>query len=228
MDLKFFGVGSAFNITKDSCSAYFIQDKHIYVIDAGETTHRRLMETIDLNEYNHITFIITHLHNDHIGSLGTSISDIYLNYKIKPTIVFPLDTITNLLTLMGIESGMYNFIKTKKHSSQDLSIEFIETTHSKSIQSFGLVIDNTQSRIYYSGDANAIPPIILDAFKTNKIKKIYQDVTIFENNKDSHLYYQTLLEQVPKHMLDNVYCIHLEQGSEEILIENGLNIARVI
>ena len=80
MLLKFIGTGSAFN-TKLGCnSAYIIKNNSLILFDCGGDVFSKLKElNIIKDEFKNIYIFITHLHPDHIGSLGDLI---YYNYFI--------------------------------------------------------------------------------------------------------------------------------------------------
>ncbi len=74
MQLNFLGIGAAYYPPFGSTSAYFVVQGHFYLIDCGETVFSALWNNHDLNECKDIYVLITHLHADHIGSLGSFIS----------------------------------------------------------------------------------------------------------------------------------------------------------
>lgn len=227
MELNFTGFGSAFNFKDGSNSTYFINDNHLYVIDSGETTYGTLLKKVDFKSFEHVTFIITHLHNDHVGSLGTAISDLYLNMGIVINIVHPLDSIVNFLDLMGVEHKMYNFIKTIQYVNKEIQVDYVKTKHVTNMTCYGLLINDGQSLIYYSGDANSIPKTILDQFLEGKIKTLYQDTCISISGAGGHLYIETLKELIPKTLRENIVCMHLEEDSEKEIEKYGFKVATI-
>ena len=50
-------------------SAYIEVDNKLIIIDCGFMVFNEIKNRFDLKSYNSINIIITHLHNDHAGSL---------------------------------------------------------------------------------------------------------------------------------------------------------------
>ena len=51
-------------------SAYFETNNQLYIIDCGFSVFSKIKNKFDFNKYKSINIIITHLHNDHAGSLS--------------------------------------------------------------------------------------------------------------------------------------------------------------
>lgn len=225
--LNFMGIGSAFNLEEDSNGAYFVNNNSLFVIDSGETTLSYLYKAVDFNKYDSINYLITHLHNDHIGSLGSTISYLYLQLNIKVNLIHPLDTVVELLDLMGIRRSMYNFYKTSSYNLNAVTVNFVKTMHVDIMECFGLLISINNETIYYSGDANMIPKMILDKFINREINELYQDTCLSIESAKGHLHYKELLKLIPRKLLDKVYCMHLEPNSIEVFEKVGLNCVKV-
>ena len=165
------------------------------------------------------------MHNDHIGSLGTTISDLYLNHKIRVNIFHPQSTVVDLLRLMGVEDKMYNFVCINEYKGKDISVIFIKTQHVPNMNCYGLLITVGDEVNYYSGDSNMIPNNILKLFNEDKINKIYQDTCILIESSGSHLHYKELLKLIPENKLNRIYCMHLEPDSLQQLKNKGFSIA---
>ncbi len=109
MDLKFLGCGSAFNPVYGNTSAYFTIGQDLYVIDAWESIFLSLYQK-DL--LKNVTFLITHMHADHVGSLASIISYCFYVLEKKITIVYPEKSLWSLLGLMGIDPNAYEAVET--------------------------------------------------------------------------------------------------------------------
>ena len=103
MKLHFFGCGSAFNPAMGNTSAWFEMDGCLFLVDCGETVYELLMKRSDLREYRQIYVLLTHLHADHVGSLGSLISYNYCILGRKICVIHPRATVVELLRLMGIK-----------------------------------------------------------------------------------------------------------------------------
>lgn len=61
--LTFLGSESGFG--EKNTSAYFEIENKIWLIDCGFTVFNEVRNCLDLNKYEEVNVIITHLHNDH-------------------------------------------------------------------------------------------------------------------------------------------------------------------
>ena len=111
LDLHFFGCGSAFNPAMGNTSAWFEADGCLFLVDCGETVYELLMKRSSLREYRQIYVLLTHLHADHVGSLGSLISYNYCILGRKISVIHPRATVVELLRLMGIKDEFYNYYK---------------------------------------------------------------------------------------------------------------------
>ena len=109
MKLHFFGCGSAFNPAMGNTSAWFEMDGCLFLVDCGETVYELLMKRSNLREYRQIYVLLTHLHADHVGSLGSLISYNYCILGRKICVIHPRATVVELLRLMGIKDEFYNY-----------------------------------------------------------------------------------------------------------------------
>lgn len=66
--LNFLGSDSGFGNKNNS--AYVEEENKLIIIDCGFTVFQQIKENMDLSKYKEIDVIITHLHNDHAGTLS--------------------------------------------------------------------------------------------------------------------------------------------------------------
>lgn len=215
--LNFTGFGAAYQPEFGSNSAYFIVDKHLYVIDSGESVFLKMKKKFeDFKQFQAVTFLITHMHSDHCGSLASFVSYLKNIAKVKPKIIYPQTTISSLLNLLGIDNNSYQHVPEYFYEDDHIQVQFYPTEHVSKLSCFGFKLTLFGQVIYYSGDAVNIPTDILEAFKDNKINHLYQDVTIDHKNS-SHMYYKDLLTIIPQELQPKVYCMHLEKEAISIL-----------
>lgn len=81
MEIKFLGIGSAWNIEENNTSAYIKRDKKIILIDCGESIARKIIKEYVLLDIEELYILISHTHSDHIGGLGTLL--FYSKYNKK-------------------------------------------------------------------------------------------------------------------------------------------------
>ena len=77
--LKFLGSDSGFGAHNNS--AYIEERDKLTIIDCGFTVFEQIKEKFDLNKYKEINVIVTHLHNDHAGSLSQLILYAYFIFN---------------------------------------------------------------------------------------------------------------------------------------------------
>ena len=95
--LKFIGTESGFG--EKNNSAYIQINEKFILIDCGFTVFNYLKNNIDFNKFNEIEIIITHLHNDHAGSLSQLILYLWFVYKKKAIIITKCKYIKNYLDI---------------------------------------------------------------------------------------------------------------------------------
>ena len=236
LELTFLGRGSAFNPLEGNNSAYFIEDKSLFLIDCGETVFQSLIKNNILNGIEKIYIMITHTHSDHIGSLGTLTSYAYHIMNQKVNIVIPsnpkkeryLNYIENILESTNCKEKYY-FIKEKELDNKYKSFNRIiykETTHSSELDCYGIMFETNKGYIYYSGDTNELNNIKYLIDNNKLIDKIYIDITLKES--DNHLDINRLNNEIPNNLKNKIYCMHLD-NIETITKaqELGFNIVKI-
>ena len=83
--LSFLGRDSGFGIKNNS--AYIEYENKFILIDCGFTVFSQLKNKFDFNKYDEIDVIITHLHNDHAGTLSQFILYMYFIYNKKVNVI---------------------------------------------------------------------------------------------------------------------------------------------
>ena len=234
MELKFLGKGAAFYPVLGNTSAYFIYDKNLFLIDCGESVFKKVYEKDLFSEIDNLYVFITHTHSDHIGSLSSLILYCSHKFDIKTKIVIPkenkyIDYIKNILDSMGVDKSDYEFINDvdldNKYDVFD-NIRYVETTHCDDITSYSIIFEKDNRVIYYSGDTNELDTVKSIIHGDKNIDKIY--IETCSERLDSHIYYEDLLEVIPKNLRDRVYCMHLDtMDIVDKLEENGFRIVEV-
>ena len=223
MRLKPLGFGSAFNSQEyGNNSWYFVRKNQVFMIDCGSTVFNTFKEK-GLDKYSSVNVIITHLHTDHIGSLGTLIEYLFYVKGFKTDIITDIHLrkdLRTLLSISGIEESMYNLItntyEDKEVYHSNLGIIFLETDHVPQLQSYSLLIDfwDSQKRVYYSGDANDLPNILKIFNKPElSVDYVYMDYSI--NGSLVHLSNEQPLKQLAEWFSDaTIHLMHLDDDVE--------------
>lgn len=196
--LTFLGKDSGFGDNNNS--AYVEDNNNLYIIDCGFSIFNVLKNKFDFKKYNSINVIITHLHNDHAGSLSQLILYLWFIYKIKANVICKCNRIKEYLDITGTPSDAYNL----KDSLDNL--KFIKTEHTKCLDAFGFKLNINEKNIIYTGDTNILEPFIPYLDNANEL---YIDVSKFGG---AHLKIDDIYEKLKdlKEKGINVHLMHLD------------------
>ncbi|MHC2993238.1 beta-lactamase [Pontibacter sp. HJ8] len=194
MQIKFLGTGGAFDVGYlNSAALLSMQDKCI-LIDCGFTVYQALVQKNLIHRVRYI--LLTHLHNDHCGSLANLLLHKSVIEKAsRPIIVYPSEQFKNQL---------YEFLKIQV-KDPDKYVEFMPLEqfagvkavdtygqHSEGLQSYAYIFEE-EYRIVYSGDLGK-PDVLFDKLSRlpSMPTSVYHDITFNPENK-GHTYYKKLL-----------------------------------
>lgn len=198
--LKSLGFGSAFNSQEyGNNSWYFIEKDKVFMIDCGSTVFNTFREK-GLDEYKEINIIITHMHTDHVGSLGTLIEWMYYVKGVKINILSHNTLRRDLLDYLlisGIEEAMFTLDVTpygKLYINKDtIEVVFEEVKHVPQIKTYSItLIRNNTEMIIYSGDTTdkfqsgndslfSHYAWFMDRFSELELHGLYLDVSLKES-----------------------------------------------
>ena len=227
MKLNFLGKGSAFYPLYGNTGAYIKNGDELYLLDCGETAFDTLYRREDLDSISQVYVILTHLHADHVGSLGTLISYYYCIHGMKVHVIHPEATVKQLLTLEGIDPNGYVYLERLPENKAGLRAEPIPVKHALDMKCYGYLLSDGEECIYYIGDASDVPDEIRAGFLEGAIQKIYQDTSTHDSPVPSHCFYGKLEQWIPREKRKSVYCMHLDSACEELLTEKGFEIVQV-
>ena len=148
--LRFLGRDSGFG--KENNSTYIEHENKFFLIDCGFTVFSQLKEKFDFNKYDEINVIITHLHNDHAGTLSQFILYLYFIYNRKINVITNCKRIKEFLDITGTPEDAYILKKENEY------IKFIKTEHVKYLDSYGFELNINSRKIIYTGDTNTLEP----------------------------------------------------------------------
>lgn len=212
--LNFIGNGSCFNVSKINTSCYYRSGDNFLLIDCGEDIFKEIIRLDLLKDVKNLYVTITHFHSDHIGSLPSLIFYCNIILNIKVSIVYPQqENLTNLLTLMGVNKYIYNYINPEVEHQlfEEILIKSCISIHTDSIVAFSYFLTIKDEKIFYSGDNAILNQRTKRMFENNEIAYWYQDVSLIGSG---HLSLDILDKEINLNR-DKIYCIHLDD--EEIV-----------
>lgn len=216
MDLTFLGRGSAFYPKEGNTSAYFIENKQLFLIDCGESVFKELLEKGILESIDEINLLLTHTHSAHIGSIGSLTLYSYYTLQKPLQIIMKegakyITNINKILSGFGCTKEMYHYISEKEfdYKYQNFqSVRLLETRHVDELHCYGILFQTENGLIYYSGDTKELVNIKLLLESKEKIDKIYVDTSAANFPGNPHLYIEDLYKEIPEKFRDKIFCMH--------------------
>ena len=196
--LNFLGTESGFG--NNNNSAYIEIDNEFILIDCGFTVFNHLKENVNFKKYDKINVIITHMHNDHCGSLSQLILYLWFMYGKKTYVITKCKNIKTYLDITGTTKEAYEITDNYK------DLIFIKTEHVKELDCYGFKMKVNGKNIIYTGDTKNI-----DSFleHMNNVDELYIDVS---KNGGVHIKFEEvipILEKIKKKGT-NIYLMHID------------------
>ena len=193
--LTFLGRDSGFG--EKNNSAYIEFEDELILIDCGFTVFEQVKNKFDLSQYKEIKIIVTHLHNDHAGSLSQLILYSYFVKNKKITVLSKCEKIKEYLDITGTPEDAYELKN---------DIEFIKTEHTKYLDAYGFCLNVNGRKIVYTGDTNTIAPFMP---YIENCDELYIDVSRFGG---AHIKINDILDTLKniKQKGTEIFLIHLD------------------
>ncbi len=166
----------------------------------GFTVFGKLKNNFNLNKYEQIDVIITHLHNDHAGTLSQLILYMWFVFNKKITVYSKCKNIKTFLDITGTPEESYEL---KTYSD---NLEFIKTEHAKDLDSYGFKLRVNNKNIVYTGDTITLEPFFP---YLKDCDKFYVDVS---KNSNAHLNFENAIQDLRKIKSNNtkVFLMHID------------------
>ena len=151
-----------------------------------------------------IEVIITHLHDDHVGSLSTFIYYCVYLLKKKAKLVAKCPKLKERLLMTGLSEDDFEM-------GEDERVEFIKTIHTPTLDAYGFAMNINGKRIVYTGDTATLEPFLpyLD-----NCDELYTDISWVPTSAHLNLKDNLdLLKEINKKGID-VYLMHIDNELE--------------
>lgn len=165
--LNFLGSDSGFG--EKNNSAYVELGNDLWLIDCGYTVFNELRSTLNLEKYESINVIITHLHNDHAGSLCQLILYSFFVLKKKVNVYSKCERIKEYLDITGVVDEAYSLFRGSSN------LKFIKTEHAKQLDAYGFLMNCNGKKIVYTSDTATLEPFVE---YINSAEELYVDMSI--------------------------------------------------
>lgn len=209
MTIRFVGTGGAFDVAYGNSAAIVERRDSRWLVDCGATVYSRLRKH-DLADSLH-GILITHLHDDHIGSLATLLAhQRYVAGKTTPMVVyFPNEAFQQALEqYLSIAMGEVNKYVEWQSVEEEPGLYAIDTTnaHVAGKQSTAYAFLEGAQRIVYSGDL-AHPQLLFDWLDQEGWHgaTVFHDIT-FARGNTHHTYYKLLEPYLDRYRIFGYHC----------------------
>jgi len=200
MEFKFIGTGGAFDFEQGNAAVWVELNGNKILLDCGHTVYHRMRELGIAGKMDY--FLLTHFHDDHIGSLSTTI--LHQKHLKRPTdrariLIPPGETgarfqeqIYAFLSHSLIKPENYlDFISTDEIPG----LHILDTTgkHVPDMISFGFGFENETEIILFSGDLGD-PNLVFEyaeSLPRNKKIRIFHELSFWPTGT-VHSHYKSL------------------------------------
>ena len=227
MELRFLGIGAAYFPALHNNAAYFLSGRTAFLLDCGGTVFPRMMEAFPWEQVDELVVLVTHLHADHTGSLGTLLSYARGVRRMRVTVVHAHSELQELVRLVGIHPSRYSFVEADAFEYAGVRAAFIDVSHTSGLSCYALRLEHQEQCIYYSGDAAEIPPQILADFLNGSVQRLYQDCSFLAKEKGGHARFEDLQGSIPLALRHRVFPMHWDCHAEHLIAQAGFGLIRL-
>ena len=217
--IKFVGTGGAFDTRLTNSSAIVFHQKRHLLIDCGHSVFPRLVETGAINLIDGV--LITHLHDDHVGSLSSLILFLDLALQRGPTKVYvPNPEFQSQLRSMLSHSLGEVEVRVDFRPIEELTgVVAIDTfgRHVPWMQTWAFAFTDGDRSIVYSGDNGDAIFLDREIQRLNLPSPTLFHEVFFLFRMQAHAYYHDLMGLMPKYPIYGYHCDHLKAPGDNTL-----------
>ena len=207
--INFLGRDSGFGDNNNS--GYIEIDNDLLIIDCGFAVFNNIKKRFDYKKYDNVYVLITHLHNDHAGSLSQFILYMWFVNQIKVKVVTKCEKMKLLLDIEGTSEEWYEL------TDNALGIEFIKTEHVVQLDAYGFKINVNGRNLVYTGDTSTLEPYMP---YMESCDEFYVDTSKFGG---VHLKFEDIKDRLSeiKAAGTDIYLMHIDDYDYIASINNG-------
>ncbi|MDQ4139930.1 MAG: MBL fold metallo-hydrolase [Bacteroidota bacterium] len=208
MKIKFLGTGGAFEPGYGNSAAILEINQQSILIDAGFTVYPKLIELGLWEQLDYI--LLTHLHNDHCGSLANILlhTYFYANGR-KPIILYQTEDFKNqIINFLNIQLKDADKYADFKPATTITGLSYLDTynRHSENFQTYSFIFEEAGERLVYSGDLRDCQFLFnylgtLPSLPT----QVYHDIEFNPANK-GHAFYADLMTYQAQYPILGYHC----------------------
>ena len=219
MQIQFIGTGGAFEPEFGNSAAIIELNGKKILLDCGFTVYPFLKTHNLIQEIDYV--LLTHLHNDHCGSLANLLLhfSVYIKSK-KPVVLFASENqkkdIFKFLEIQVKEPDNYADFKPLQEVEGITAIDSFGK-HSENFQSYSFIFTEGSERIIYSGDL-AQPEALFDNIPAGNFtnQAVYHDIT-FNNANTGHTHYTKLKPYQQQYNIYGYHCNPTENPADNTI-----------
>ncbi|GIV43204.1 MAG: hypothetical protein KatS3mg035_0327 [Bacteroidia bacterium] len=207
MNIKFLGTGGAFDVPYGNSAAIVECNEKKILVDCGHTVFPKLIQLNLIHEIDYI--LITHLHDDHVGSLSTLIFYLYFFQPHKKvSLIAPWDFHQELISFLNYsQKNCLQYISIENLPSFIIPIDTLDK-HYPNMQTYGYLFTENQEHIIYSGDLNDAS-YLFQQIAQHSLKgkiQVFHDISFNPLAKSAHAYYKDIEEYCSGYEIWGYHC----------------------
>ena len=224
MELHFFGRGAGFHPQEGNTNAWLAAGKTLIMLDCGESTFAAVSHHPGLEPWDRVVVLVTHLHADHVGSLASLCSYNYFVLGRQVLVVHPVDTVKEILRLMGVGEEVYRYAPALPEG-YGIQAKAMPVRHVPDMPCFGYELSDGQETIFYSGDAAEFADETAAKLLSGAYARVYHDMASYDSK--THCPIAQAEEKVPPAYRGRVYAMHLDGDVERTFLDKGFRVIQV-
>ena len=206
-ELTFISKGSGFADRNNA--AYYEENNILNIVDCGFSVFNDIKKRFDYEKYERINIIITHLHNDHAGSLSQLILFLWFTKNIKVNVISKCENIQIYLDITGTPRESYKL----QDGDNIENFNFIKTKHVEHLDTYGFITSIRNKKIIYTSDTCVLEPYLEHM---EGVSEIYIDISRYGG---AHLECDKVVTKIKEMKTKGIEIIPMHMDDEEYILQ---------